>query len=193
MNRRAAGFTLIELMVTILIMAVLAVVAVPSFKETVGRNAVESQQLELMTALNQARQEAVTRNFKITLCRSTNGTSCAGVGDWATGWIIFKNMGTAGTVAASTDVLAKHGALKQGVTVRLLDGVNTARAFLQFDPRGFLASTSAATTGSFVLCPTDKNVNRARAVLFNPVGRGVQSQANSSGVHENNGGALTCP
>jgi type IV fimbrial biogenesis protein FimT len=194
MKRRAAGFTLVELMTVIFIMAVLAFVVVPSFQDTIGRNAVEGQQLELMTALSQARQEAITRNLKVSICRSIDGTNCAGVGDWGSGWIIFKNMGTAGTVAAGADVLAKHGPLKQGVTVRLLDSGDTARAFMQFDPSGFVASTSAASSGTFVLCPSDKTVNRARAVLVNAVGRGVQSRANSSGIHMNiSDVALTCP
>ena len=79
---RLRGFSLIELMVTIAVVAILAVVAMPSLVSVVNGNRLTAQANEVMASLQQARMEAIRRNRSVTVCRSTDGTTCAGAGRW---------------------------------------------------------------------------------------------------------------
>ena len=85
-----AGFTIIELMVTLAMAAILLAIAIPSFRETMARNRIVTQSNELVGAVNLARSEAITRNTNVTLCRAAAAaaTTCAGsLGTWAK-WIV---------------------------------------------------------------------------------------------------------
>lgn len=80
------GFTLIELIVTIAIAAILLTIAIPNFRTFSMNNRMATQANDLITALNLARSEAVKRSANVTVCASSNSTSCTGT--WAQGWIV---------------------------------------------------------------------------------------------------------
>ena len=79
-----AGFTLIELMVTISIAAILLGIAIPSFTSTIASNRLTTYANELVTALNLARSEAIKRGIQVTVTRK--GTTSA---QWKSGWDVF--------------------------------------------------------------------------------------------------------
>lgn len=71
------GFTLLELMVTVAVLAILVTVGVPSFQTLIQNNRVTTQTNELVTALNAGRTEAVKRgrNVQVAVAPATNGWS----------------------------------------------------------------------------------------------------------------------
>lgn len=79
--RKAKGFTLIELMITLAILGIIVGLAAPAMGDFVVRQRVSSQANELMLALAYARSEAVTRGIDIAVLPATN----AGTG-WTDGW-----------------------------------------------------------------------------------------------------------
>jgi len=87
----ARGFTLLELMVTLAIAAILASIAAPSFKGLIESQRVRSASNELISSLNFARSEAVTRNTDISVTQASGG--------WTSGWTV--NNGT--TVLRAVD------------------------------------------------------------------------------------------
>ncbi len=93
MRVRYGGFTLIELMVTIVIVAILLALAVPSFTSTISRSRVASGASSLSVAFSTARSEAVKRGRNVTICKSADVTAtppaCTTSGDWSQGWIVF--------------------------------------------------------------------------------------------------------
>lgn len=82
---RAAGFTLVEMVITLVIVAVLFALAVPSFRSMVISNRLTTAANEVIDAINIARVEAIKRNGNVQLCSSTAslnttdtlGTKCA--------------------------------------------------------------------------------------------------------------------
>lgn len=93
MRPRAAGFTIVELMFTIFIAAILFAVAVPSFRQMLANNRLATQTNDMIGAVNAARSEAITRNANVSLCRAADETSTACVTTAAawTFWIVRNN------------------------------------------------------------------------------------------------------
>ena len=87
-GRRSSGFSLVELMITIAVLAVIIAISAPSFTGVFNGNRLTSQANELVASLQMARSEALRRNATVVVCRSDDGgNSCAGAaGPWDT-WI----------------------------------------------------------------------------------------------------------
>jgi len=80
-KRTQRGFTLIEMMVTVTIIAVMLGVGVPSFRNFIAGQKVKSASHDLMTALVLARSEAIKRNADVTVAPVTADT-------WVSGWTV---------------------------------------------------------------------------------------------------------
>lgn len=83
----ARGFTLVELMIVLVVMAVLLGIAVPSMTQFTFSGKLRAYSNEIVASAVLARSEAIKRNQAVTLCVSSNGTSCAS-GSWESGWIV---------------------------------------------------------------------------------------------------------
>lgn len=90
---RSKGFTLLELMITIGVAAVILGFGVPGFMSIIQNNRATTHTNDLITALNLARSEATRRAAGITVCSSTDGATCAGDNDWTGGWIVRSDGG----------------------------------------------------------------------------------------------------
>ncbi len=85
-KKRTRGFTLIELVITVGLLAVLLAAALPSFFTAIQNNRLTTQANDFMTAVQLARSEALKRNRPVSLCPTNNQTSCSG--DWTDGWMV---------------------------------------------------------------------------------------------------------
>ncbi len=90
------GFTLIELMVTVALVAVLASLAAPSLRDFIVRRNLESVTSEFQADIMKARTTAMNKNICVTMCMSSSAgnanPACTTSGaDWQVGWIVFLN------------------------------------------------------------------------------------------------------
>jgi type IV fimbrial biogenesis protein FimT len=107
--RRSRGFNLLELMIVLAIVGILVTVATPSWKTIVINNRTRAAVNDWIASTQFARSEALRTNGPVTLCASTNGSSCSTSGGYfENGWIVITGTSaTEGTLLQ--DTIAKDG------------------------------------------------------------------------------------
>tara|TARA_R110000787_G_scaffold42536_18_gene104614 strand:+ start:427 stop:1005 length:579 start_codon:yes stop_codon:yes gene_type:complete len=180
MNRIHA-FTLIEMLVTIAIAAILLALAIPSFRESTLNNQRAARVNELVTELNYARTQAVSLRQTVSLCRVANpGTPVCGSGNgWEDGWVIFVDNNSDGAIDAGEDILRRHGALisaaeqakpsSQKFTIRgngtATNGVMTRVSFR------VAGNVSPNSNGTLAVCDQRNDIAKGRAIVIGTGGR----------------------
>jgi type IV fimbrial biogenesis protein FimT len=151
-TRRARGFTLLELLVTLAVATILVTVAVPSFRSFVQNSRATTHTNELVTALNLGRSEAIRRGRPVTVCSSSDGATCSGATDWSDGWVVL----APGNAVVRTWDEREGGA---GVVTAEVDRID-------FEPRG-----SAGAGGTFEIRLPGCSGDLGRDVDVNVAGR----------------------
>lgn len=167
MKQHEAGFTLIELMVTVAIAAILASLAVPSFRSMLVKRAVVAAADAMISDLRYARSEALKRSNFVSLCASSNGTSCFGAGAvWKSGWIVFIDANGDGSWDAGDEIIRVQQAFDSIASIQN-DPAND-RVFFAYQPTGITKSSSQ----SFIFTPSGSvPLNGTRLVCISNVGR----------------------
>jgi type IV fimbrial biogenesis protein FimT len=145
--RRARGFTLVELMVTVFIAAILFAIAIPSFRQMIANNRLATQANELIGALNYARSEAITRNRGVRLCRAASETATvcsAAVGNWAA-WIVRNDVtgevSRRGVVNTFGGAIVVRSSLLQDTIIFSADGLSRTTANVLVNNQTFTVCT----------------------------------------------------
>jgi type IV fimbrial biogenesis protein FimT len=124
------GFTLIELMVTTAVLAIILGIAIPAFSEITLGNKLSSYANNLVASAHLARSEAIKRNAVVTMCASSNGLSCDS-GEWQQGWII----------TSAGELIFKQQALATGFKITETNDMTD----LSFQPTGYGATQATLT------------------------------------------------
>ncbi|RYF31255.1 MAG: prepilin-type N-terminal cleavage/methylation domain-containing protein [Comamonadaceae bacterium] len=157
-RRHITGFTLLELMVTVSIAAILLALALPSFQSSMRSNRVATATNELLASLALARSEAVRNTRGAGLCTSADGASCGG--GWNSGWLVWADTNGDGLVDAGETVIR----YSQGKASTTITGAATSIAFT---PRGRVVGDVERTIG---IVPYDASTP-ARCVTINRTGQ----------------------
>ncbi|MEH6518574.1 MAG: GspH/FimT family pseudopilin [Halioglobus sp.] len=173
------GFTLVELMITLIIAAILLAVAAPGFRSLIERNRLQSAGSNLYASLMLARSEALKRNQPIGVCKGTATASAASCttsgtdGTWEGGWVVHLDPNNPSTLDPN-DVLATRLALKAGDTLRVVktSSLSTKLNGLTYRPDG-----GASEDASFILCNSDADTTTRRLITVELTGRPRLSQS----------------
>ena len=164
------GFTLIELMVTLTVMAIALSLAAPSFANLLASNRISTQTNELVGALNLARSEAVRRGQPVTLL--------AGDVNYSKGWTVFPDANGNGAAASATDEvdgLPIRQASAFGGTVALRRQSCTGSPCTYADSTAtFVVFTSRGGTSEIVYfkaCDPNRTSVKGRLLQVNVVGK----------------------
>jgi type IV fimbrial biogenesis protein FimT len=184
MKANNAGFTLLEVMVAITVLALLLGIGVPGFRDFVRNSRMTAATNDIVTDFSIARSEAVKRRVPVTLCKSQNLTACdvAAAGAFRT-WIMFVDdadpavaAGTDGNGVVDTgEVILRQRTIADTITVT----TNANARRVTFLPSGYPNAAAGGNVTDFVLCDERGNEtsvggnSAARAVQILPTGRPV--------------------
>jgi type IV fimbrial biogenesis protein FimT len=176
----SGGLTLIELMVTVAMLAILLSLAAPSFARMMASNRMATQTNEFTAALNLARMEAVRRGQSVALRADVDGIS------FESGWKVFTDANSdgapAGPVTAidGTVIRESGGALGGNTTITRVtrggaapnwtytDSTAADKRYVVFNSRGANNETTAAF---FRICDASDATVRGRIVQISTVGK----------------------
>ncbi|RMH93624.1 prepilin-type N-terminal cleavage/methylation domain-containing protein [Lysobacter pythonis] len=136
------GFTLLELMVTVAVIAVVAGLAAPSFAELTRRNRLATAANEMVALLQFGRIEAISRRAAISVCPSADGGSCSNaIGNR---WIVLSTKNGTNQVLRDLNLPAQ-------VTLRASANLQGARNRFTFSSNGFSSAGNNAS-GTLRVC-----------------------------------------
>jgi type IV fimbrial biogenesis protein FimT len=148
--QKLRGFTLIEVLVTIAIVAILIRLAAPSFKGMIQSNTMSSNVNSFLADMRFARSEAIKRGGNVVMCRSdapevANPTCGSGSGPgsngWVSGWFIFHDLNKSGTWNSGEPILRVQGPI---TAMDSISASSTTNSF-NFKATGRLPLSSAVT------------------------------------------------
>ena len=170
--RQLRGLTMIELMVTLSLLVILTSLAAPSFIQTIASTRVSSATNELLSTLALAKSEAIKRGSRMTVCPSTDGTSCTAGTNWANGWIVFND-----TTRATNPVVdnASETILQVGQNLNEALIISGSTPYASFGPDGASKLINGAFLANTVrVCSTSASLTdakRARDISIHRSGR----------------------
>lgn len=152
--RRSKGFTLVELMITLIVFSVLAAIAYPSFQNSIRNNRLSTTNNEVLGLLSLARSEGIRNNTGGGVCGSTDGTACDG--SWTDGMMAWADSNGDGEFGTGDTVL-RFGQGNPQLQVGSPDP-----DVIAFDPRG---RRRAASDQSITLTPTECKTGESTRTL----------------------------
>ena len=164
---RMRGFTLIELMTTIAIAAILMVVAVPSFVQFMRNAELSDAAGNMVSALNAAKSAALKTG------KNTYVMPMVGADGWKSGWRVFADNDWDGTFSSGDEVILEHQALPSSVVVTVMGAdVGTINPFANnavlFNGSGYPRVTGGGVANGKLRLSNDY---RGTVVVVNRVGR----------------------
>jgi type IV fimbrial biogenesis protein FimT len=170
-RKKQTGLTLVELLSTISILAVVNATAGPTLSDTIKRNRLSNEADRILTTLNLARSEAVKRNLSVSICRSSDGATCTG--SWEDGWIVFANADGDNTVDSGVDeVIRVYDGPVKGYS---LTGTIGTSAITYFSDGSYSGGSD-----SVQICSADADLEASWTVAINTVGRPRAHKGTSS-------------
>jgi type IV fimbrial biogenesis protein FimT len=195
LSKQTAGFTMIELMVVLVVLAVLLGVGVPAFTELIRSNRLTAEVNSLRASLATARSEALVQRSWVTVCQSSNAQDpntipvCLddpGNAPWEDGFVAFVDFDGDGLFDAGDDRRVTTEAVERDpITVRF----DNSR--VRFDAQG----AALGFAGTFTVCDNEREDEDARALIVAPSGqiRSAIDTTSDSIVNGLDGTNVSCP
>lgn len=168
-QKTTSGFTLIELMAVLAVLAITLSLALPGMQRTVSNTRLRAESTRLLSALNLARSEAIGRNTLVSICPSSFGSD--GVArcsrSYTDGWIVFSNPDKDRVVDKGNDeIIRVFSGLPPGYSLTNKTGSIDAYELISYYPDG-----SSRKNRTLMICPPGGHSVTSWSVVMNLVGR----------------------
>ena len=170
MRNRAQGFTLIEMLITIAIVAIVAALAAPSLRDLVLNNQRAAQLNAMVASMSLARAEAVKSGRNAIVCISdgaANPDCDGGATEWEQGWLVVVDTDGDGNIsrADGDQVVDIREDLADGTTLRAVDGGGNDVSAVTYEANG-----ESDVAGTFSMCDP-RGAADARSITIELTGR----------------------
>ncbi|MFQ5549131.1 MAG: GspH/FimT family pseudopilin [Woeseia sp.] len=180
-SKNSNGFTLYELLITLLVVGIVLTIGIPNFSEFTQNSRITSTANDLHSSFQLARTEAARSKSNITICASADpmdvAANCSG-GTFDDGWIIFVDLdGDLLRAGEGENVLRRHPPIPDAIDI----STNAGADYFGFAPtglgRGDVGGAPAIQTA--VICDGRGNAraaggySAARFLVVTPIGRAV--------------------
>ncbi|MCI2962604.1 MULTISPECIES: GspH/FimT family pseudopilin [Shewanella] len=172
MCKKKLGFTLVELMVTIAVAAILLTIGVPSMISLYEGIRANTEIESIQESISFARNQAVSYGNTVSIC-PLSGSSCGN--DWSKGFKVFIDNGTLGTLDSTNGRTDK--------VIKVVDGFNDKdyveydKSSISFNAEGLIVGSLG--TGKIIYCPGSKTSTQSKGIQISSSGR-VQSLATTA-------------
>ncbi|WP_213478247.1 GspH/FimT family pseudopilin [Marinobacter lipolyticus] len=177
--QRNRGITLVELLVTLAIVAIVATQITPSFSRLLATSDRNSEIGELITLINVARNTAIYEQTTVTLCPIDETNRCNR--DWDLPLVAFRDPGRTRTVSDPSQIIRERQTNNIG-TIRGATGIHT---YFRFNASGL----AYGAIGNITWCPNDGDAALAAQIRINMGGRPTLAKdRDGDGIVEDSGG-----
>ncbi len=163
MIKNELGFSLVELLICIAILAILLGLAIPGYSSFVQKNRANQVINQLSHAINLGRSTAIITQRMVTFCRSEDGLSCGG--NWQDGSILFTDQNADREINGDDQLILHIPMLELPGTLKWRSFQN--RQYLQLTPLGF----TNYQNGNFTYCPENNDATLAQQIVISRTGR----------------------
>ncbi len=176
--RRTRGFSIVELVITLVVLSILAAFAIPQITAVINASRVTSEANDLLVGMQLARMEAIRGNVRTTFCASNDGATCANAAPWQ-GWVVFADRDFDG--ANDPGELVRAGNIEAPITVRA--STNLTNNQIVFRADGLAYRGNALLAGNLRVCmPRNNPPQNARDISIAVGGRIAVRPAANVGV-----------
>lgn len=161
----ARGFTMAELMVTLVIVALLAVAATPSMASLIRQQALKTAASDLFVAVQLTRTQAIARGRRVKLMPADEDGQ-----DWSAGWIVFVDSDDSGWPDGEDEVIAEHGPLPDGISVDFAFSSKEPPYHISYNGAGRSCGAGSSSAAHFGTVSLEQD-GMARRIKVNMLGR----------------------
>ena len=181
-----SGTTLIELITTLSIIALLSALAKPNIEKVIEQSRIHTETDTLHSRLNYTRSQAVILSENVVICPEKNH-QCGS--DWNTATLVFVDKNNNVKYEKSDTLIRRFPPLSQ--TNHFTWKSFSKQKGISYNPHGFTLKHN----GSFYICPPSDNEKLGNVLIINRMGRARKAQdTNNNGTVEMaNGNEMYCP
>ncbi|MBT8093075.1 MAG: GspH/FimT family pseudopilin [Gammaproteobacteria bacterium] len=173
--RNEKGFTLVELIVTVGLMALMLSMAMPSMGIFLSKSRQAGAINDFFASVRMARSTAIEANTDVTICPSASGRNCEDV-EWHEGWIVFKDL-DGNQVVDEDDTIVRIYHQAEGIAIH----PSQTEDFLRYRPNGRLVHQHVGgSAGDFTVCDS-RGPDYARVMILDLSGRPLLAQTLTDG------------
>lgn len=169
LSRCGHGFTLIELVVVVAVVAILLFVAVPGMQNMIRSSEARTQAGLLMSSIQLTRSEAILRSSQVNMCPTLHPLAAVPLcsGDYSDGWFIFTDADGDRVVDVGIDqIIRVHQGMPEGYSLTNRTGTLAAKEAITYRSDG-----SSRRNRTLMICPQPGSTISSWSVVMNRVGR----------------------